>query len=115
LDFLPYRPAWVRSIPAPARLGIHLVYDRNHYICKRGDKYAFGAACAVKVAFAFEWFNLQFNAHSQVSYAWLQGVIWIAFAMTVFLISTWPERSRTRFHPLPPPPSELINKAGDGE
>jgi hypothetical protein len=82
---------------------------------KRGDKYAFGAACAVKVAFAFEWFNLQFNAHSQVSYAWLQGVIWIAFAMTVFLISTWPERSRTRFHPLPPPPSELINKAGDGE
>jgi hypothetical protein len=82
---------------------------------KRGDKYAYGAACAVKVGFAFEWFNLGIFHSSVVPYAALQGLIWISFALTVFMVSTWPERSRVRFRKLPPPPSELINGAGDRE
>lgn len=82
---------------------------------KGGDRYAFGAAATIKVGFAFEWFNLVLTQHTKIPYAALNGVIWLAFAVTVFLISTWPERSRTRFHKLPPPPADLINNANGGD
>jgi hypothetical protein len=63
---------------------------------RKGDRYPFGIATTVKVCFAFEWFNLALHNPHAIPYAWLTGVIWTVFAMTTFLISTWPERSRIR-------------------
>ena len=80
---------------------------------RRGDRYAFGWATTVKVAFAFEWFNLWIQGDPHVPYAALTGLIWLVFAGAVFLISTWPELSRTRFREVEPPSPEMLHRDDD--
>lgn len=62
----------------------------------RHDRWAFTAAAALKVlwgsTFLFGW------AIAGLDRGWVSGVVWLAFAGFVYVISTWPEPGKT-VHP----------------
>jgi hypothetical protein len=53
------------------------------------DRIAFAAAAFLKVLFGLTLLGAQLVAH--INQAFLGGVIWLFFALVVYLISTWPE------------------------
>jgi len=64
--------------------GVFAIHDRIHY----------ALAATVKAAWAAAWLNIWI--FGTVPRAWISVVIWAAFAATVVVVSSWPEKRRER-------------------
>lgn len=67
------------------------------FICLSGvifrtDAAQFSVAAFVKFGWAVTWFRIEL--YNDVPRAWIQGVIWLAFAAITIIVATWTEPPR---------------------
>jgi hypothetical protein len=60
----------------------------------RHDWVQFVAAATLKAAWAAVYANIWINQHS--ANAWVSVVVWMAFALTVLVVASWPEPVKVR-------------------
>jgi hypothetical protein len=63
-------------------------------VMARHDWPQFAAAATLKAAWAAVYANIWINQHS--ANAWVSVVVWMAFALTVLVVASWPEPVKVR-------------------